>query len=304
VTVDQAAYRRFEGAFRPGKGAVGAIAGTTIRRVFRRTWLRYVYFVVVLINTVAASFFTYFTHQKLVNNQSIGEIVERSGLQLDSLAVVLRGFVAQAGTLAPIIAALTIAPLIAEDRRAKALPLYFSRPVTHVHYVGGKSLAGLFFLGMLLLLPPVAMFAIDLANTPADVEIGGRLAVLGRGLVPLAALCACLTAVALGISSLMERTNAASLVAFGLIIFATVAAQACVRLVFEDPAWFAIDPFLCAQSIGNSLLPEMPGVLQMSDVSYDARELSVETAWCGLAAWTAAGLLVLWRAVRRVEVVE
>jgi ABC-type transport system involved in multi-copper enzyme maturation permease subunit len=304
VTVDQAAYRRFEGTFRPGKGAVAAIAGTTIRRVFRRNWLRYIYFVVVLINTVTASFLTFITHQKFIGNQSVGEIVAQQGGELDSLAVVLRAFLAQAGTLAPIVAALTVAPLIAEDRRAKALPLYFSRPITHFHYVAGKFLAGTFFVGMLLLLPPIAMFAVDAANTPGDVDLLHRLRVLGLGMLPLLFLTVCVTSIALGVSSVMERTNAASLVVFGIIIFTAAAAQAVVSLVVDDPAWFAIDPFLCTQSIGNALLPALPDTLNLSDVASDAQALPSRAAGWGLALWTGAGLLLLWWRVRRVEVVE
>ena len=304
MTVDLAAYRPFEGSFRPGRGAIRAIAGTTIRRVFRRTWLRYLYFVVVLINTVAASFLTFFTHQKLIGDRSIGEIVAGSGVELDSLAVALRGFLAQVGGLAPIVAALTVAPLIAEDRRAKALPLYFARPITHLDYVAGKFSAGLFFLAILLLLPPLAILAVDLANTPGDIDYGSRFSVLGRGLLPLALLAGCLTAVSLGVSSLLERTNAASLVVFGLFLFAGVAAQACVRLVFEDPAYFAIDPFLCAQSIGDHLLPARPVMLGVAEVSSNAQELPVGAACWGLAAWSGGGLFLLWWRVRKVEVVE
>ncbi|MHC4448804.1 MAG: ABC transporter permease [Planctomycetota bacterium] len=304
MTVDQAAYRRYEGTFQPGKGAIGAIAGTTIRRVFRRTWLRYLYFVVVLINTVAASFITFITHQRFIGNRSASEMVADGGGELDSLAVVLRGFLSQVGALAPIVAALTIAPLIAEDRRAKALPLYFSRPITHMHYVIGKLGAGTFFLAMLLLVPPIAMFAVDIANTPEDVVYAQRLGVLLRGMLPLAMLTVCLTSMSLGVSSLMERTNAASLVLFGLCIFATVAAHVLAREIFEDPAYFAIDPFLCAQAIGNDLLPAMPSMINLSEVSTESQELAPTTAWWGLSVWAATGLFVLWLRVRKVEVVE
>jgi ABC-type transport system involved in multi-copper enzyme maturation permease subunit len=301
MTVDQAAYRRYEGTFRPGKGAIGAIAGTTIRRVFRRTWLRYLYFVVVLVNTVAASFITFITHQRFIGDRSVSDM---AGGDLDSLAVVLRGFLSQVGALAPIVAALTIAPLIAEDRRAKALPLYFSRPITHLHYVIGKLGAGTFFLAMLLLVPPIAMFAVDIANTPEDVVYAERFGVLLRGMLPLAMLTVCLTSMSLGVSSLMERTNAASLVLFGLCIFATVAAHVLAREIFDDPAYFAIDPFLCAQAIGNDLLPAMPSMINLSEVSAESQELAPTSAWWGLTAWAAGGLFVLWWRVRKVEVVE
>ena len=69
---------------------------------------------------------------------------------------------------AVLLAALVGAPLIAEDRRAHALPLYFSRPISHFDYVVGKFLALAFFLSLLLVAPPICMYLIDVGFSDAD----------------------------------------------------------------------------------------------------------------------------------------
>ncbi|MEM8884396.1 MAG: ABC transporter permease subunit [Planctomycetota bacterium] len=306
MPVDQASFRPYQGVRHPGRGAIRAIAGTTIRRVMRRTWLRLMFVVIVLLNLVTTSIMSYFTNQEIAGGQTFGEILEQRGFgPLDPFAISMRGFIAQINLFSLVVAALTAAPLIAEDRRARALPLYFSRPITHVHYVLGKLAAAIFFLGAVLLVPPIAMFLYEIGNSPAEIEFGDRLGVLADGLIPLGALTLALASISLGISSLVERSNIASLALFGLLLFATVFSNATVELITEDPRWYALDPFYSAQAVAHHLLPEIPKLdLPARALPRQALQIPLSVAWSSLAGWTALGVgLLVWR-VRRVEVVE
>ncbi|MHC4939231.1 MAG: ABC transporter permease [Planctomycetota bacterium] len=306
MPVDQAAYRPYEGLLRPGRGALMAITGTTVRRVFRRTWIRLIFLVVVIINLVQTSLMSFMTHREVMGGRSLGEMVEEQGMgELDPFAMALRGFYSQIAILAPLIAALTAATLIAEDRRAKALPLYFSRPITHIHYVLGKMGAACFFLAAVLILPPIAMFLVEIANAPDSVDYVERLGMLARGLTPLAVLTVSMAAISLGVSSLVERSNAASLALFGVIILSVVGSHTMVRLVTHDENWYALNPFAATQRIADELLPPLPRLqLPVSPIPQTAKSIALPVAWWSLISWGAAGIVLLWWRIRKVEVVE
>lgn len=305
MPVDQARYRSFTGQLRPHRGAWRAIAATAIRRVMRRFWIRMITSVIVLINVGVASAMTFFINQKIVGGSSLSEIAEGRGFgAIDSLGISLGITLVFAGTWSPIIAALTIAPLIAEDRRARALPLYFCRPIRHVDYLAGKMLAGIFFLALVILVPVVFVLGVDVGYAAEAIDWGHSLRLMAAVMVPLATLTLVLTLFALAISSLVERKNAASLAVFGgLFMVGTV--STILVVLFKSPAWMAISPIAAAQAIGNDALPELvaPG-LGFPQVDPAIAGIPIARAWLSLAAWGCVSLAVLiWR-IRKVEVVQ
>ena len=96
----------------------------------------------------------------------------------------------------------------------------------------------------------------------------------------------------------MERTNAASMLAFCILIFPGVMLKFAYPSVIENPAWLALDPFKAIMRIAHDLLPPVPGA--NADIAHD---IPLSAAWRGILAWIAAGFVLLaWR-TRKVEVV-
>jgi hypothetical protein len=114
-----------------------------------------------------------------------------------------------------------------------------------------------------------------------------------------------LASFSLGISSLMERTSAASLAVIALLIFSFVAAALCSHVIFDDPAWMGLSPFRAMERVGDYLLPPVPQqVAGLGDLDMSTKEIPIAFAWQSLWAWTGFGLLLLWWRVRKVEVVS
>ncbi len=307
MTVDQAAYRTWDGVLRPGWRSVAAIAETEIRRVLARNWMRPMLGSILLINIVAAGILSMTVYKQVLGGQSVGEMAEQQGLGvIQPFAIVLRGFLLQVFFFAPVVVALTAGPLIAEDRRARAMPLYFSRPIRHWHYLAGKYIASLSFLLMITVLPPIGMFMVEMSNSPDQGILLDRLALLARGCLPGVLISVVLATGGLAISSLVERSNTATIAIFGAIFITAGMAPICAKLIFNDPTWNALDPFVAMQAIGNDILPRLPSLpsmINVQDVPGRAKDLPLAVAWTSIACWTGAGLALLTLRIRKVEVV-
>jgi ABC-type transport system involved in multi-copper enzyme maturation permease subunit len=301
MPVDQASYRGWEGVPRPGRRAALAIAGTMIRRMRRGLLVRYLVFGVPAASCLIGVGIFALTYLLEEQSPLRSMIMRRGGGsmldQINLLEVYNRSFAEGVALFAVIVAALVGAPLIAEDRRTRALALYFSRPISHFDYVAGKLLTVAFFLGIMLLAPPVLTYVAEVALSPKEGVLLDQLPVLGRSLVPNLARLVVLSAIALAVSSLMRKTTHAVLLTFGLLFFALTIANILSHGVFDDPAWLAISPGECVRRVAQEFLP-YPEVINIRESG-----LAMGTAWLGLAAWTGASLAILVAKVRRVEVV-
>ena len=182
-----------------------------------------------------------------------------------------------------------------------ALALYFSRPITQLDYVLGKFLTVFWFLSLLLLLPPVFMYVVELGFSGEEGLAARQLPVLAKSLLPGLVGCIVYASLALGVSSLVEKTNQAALLFFGLVMMAFVLSQMFTFALFGDAAWQAISPGNCIQRIAADALPLPPGVGLGGP---HVEEMPLAAAWTGAGAWTAAGLAVLVVRIRKVEVVS
>jgi ABC-type transport system involved in multi-copper enzyme maturation permease subunit len=298
VPIDVASYRRWERRARPTPLAALAIAGTMVRRRLRIRLVRRIIAAVVL-GTVLLAAGTFLLTLKGEGDPMLRRQIGALGIaNINLLAYLNHRFDAWIGYFAMLLGALVAAPLIAEDRRAHALPLYFSRPIGHVEYVAGKAAAAVFFLVLLLVLPRVAMYVVEVAFSSA----GG---VAWRQLPTLLKTCAVgglgavvVTAIALGISSLTERPTYAALFFLGIVMLALFVSMH-LAMPLDDPNLLAIYPYSCVRRIALDLLPtpayqpEIPMLARMD----------VARAWTSLGIWTAAGAGILVLRVRRVEVV-
>jgi len=296
VPVDDATYRGWPGTAKATRWVAVAIAGTMIRRLMKLRLVRYIVLVFPLGACLLASIVLTLAHEGESLPMLRGLPIKASEL-LPFLNIWFQNFIGFFGIL---LAAMVGAPLIAEDRRTRALALYFSRPITHFDYVFGKFLTVALFLTFLVVVPPVVMFLLDIGLADQKGVFWDRVPILLRSVVPSFVRVALLSVVALAASSLAKRTNYAALLLLGLMMVATIASQLLARRIFNDPVWLAISPGQCAMRIAHDLLPLPPLLnrqgrfLQSMDVGY---------AWLGVGIWTVTGLAVLVGRIRNVEVV-
>lgn len=301
MPVEEASYRGWDGQARATYLVVFAIAGAMIKRLFRFRLVRFL----VIGFPLGASLLSSFIFGMVYEGEGdfrLAMVMRQGGLSTeDVLSMVNRISLGYIGFFAILLAALVGAPLIAEDRRAHALPLYFSRPIGHLEYVVGKFLTLAFYLGLLCIAPPVSMYLLDIGYSDAEGAAWDRLPILLHSLVPAIAQVTVLSAVALGVSSMAKRASYAALLYFGLMMIAFVMAQMLSKQIFDDPDWLALSPSMCVRRIAIEMLPVG------SDLRVENRMISgigYGVAWTSLAIWTGAGLALLTARIRRVEVVS
>ena len=156
------------------------------------------------------------------------------------------------------------------------------------------------FLSLLLILPPVLLYFIEIGFAGEEGAAVKQFPVLLRSLVPSVLLVVVLSSMSLGVSSLTKKASHSVLLLFGLSIGAGIAADLLARMVFDNPALFAVSPFRAVRRIALELMP-MPRRLDTEAGMIGDMPLSA--AWTGLAIWTAGGLSILLLRIRRVEVV-
>lgn len=292
MRVDQASYRAWDGAIQPGRGVSFAIAGTMIRKMRRSRWIStFIIGFPVLTCLIAVVVFAFW----YMYADAVPRVFRFPGANL--LAIWNRGVQQSIGFFTLILAALVGGPLIAEDRRARALPLYFSRPVSHLQYVLGKLYTLFFFLGIVFLGPPLLTYLVEISLSPEKGVVTAQLPTLWNSLVPNLARLVSLSVVVLAISSLTQRATHAALTFFGILIVVQGFAFICARQVFHDPNWLALSPKACIDRIVEDHLP-------MPRDGARAFRLAVGGAWIGITAWTVVGVAVLFARIRKVEVVS
>jgi len=300
MPIDIASYRRWDGRARPTRLAAVAIAVTMVRRRMRVRLVRTVIWVFTGSASLIAGLF-FFLAREGKGPPILRRRLAEFGLDnVNVLALLNRLFGGAVEFWAVLLAAIVGAPLIAEDRRARALPLYFSRPIGHFDYVAGKAAATAFFLALLLILPRVCMYLLDIAFSDAEGVAGDHFGTFVRSCAAGGAGVVVLTAISLGVSSVIERPSYAALLTLGTVGLAAGLGALLAAQVFHDPAWLALSPWACVQRLGMELL-QLPERLQFEDRLL--RGLSMRWAWTGFWGWSIAGFAVLVARVRRVEVV-
>lgn len=299
MPIDIASYRRWEGRARPTPLAALAIATAMIRRRMKLKMVRIIVYAFTLLSTGLAALVFYF-YMEGEGDPAIQQQIRQVGFEnVNLLAVLNRLFDGAIGFWGFLLAALVGAPAIAEDRRARALPLYFSRPIGHLDYVLGKALSAAFFLALLLILPRISMYAIEIAFSDAEGVAWRQMPTLLRSCAAGALGVGLLTALSLGVSSLTERPTYAALFLLGLGVL-TGGVALFLAGVLDDADWFAAAPYLCVYRVALDLMP-VPQGLSADTARFE--EFSVSAAWTGLGLWTALSLGTLVVRIRRVEVV-
>lgn len=193
------------------------------------------------------------------------------------------------------------APLIADDRQAGALDLYFARPLTRMDYVGGKLLAaGLACLGTLLV-PVLLMWLAVVGLAPEEVR--GPLmwlVVPASGGAIIASLV--LTTTIVGASSLGERGRTVGVAYFVILGVLSGLGRAGAAAGYAWAGYLAPDRDL--RTVVDTWL--QVGYQSMAGQALAFREIgandSATLSLLALLALAAGGLAVFWLQLRKAVV--
>lgn len=270
-------YRRYTGHRRPHGRTWWVIARTQVLAA-----LRYRPFVILLL----LSFLPFLGH--------VGQLYFSTNFQqvefLAATAQTFRDFLDRQSIFVFLIT-IALAGVIADDRRANALQVYLSKPLSRVEYVAGKLVAVLVFVLGATLLPALLLLLLQAL-------FAGSTAFLARHpfLLPAIALFSIIQALLaafaiLALSSLSKSRRFVSIMYAGLVFFTAAMCQA-LRTITGSRAWAVLSPEDTLDVIADAIFrvrgqPAIP----------------VPLAVLSVAVLIGASMWILERRVRGVEVV-
>ncbi len=188
------------------------------------------------------------------------------------------------------------AGLVAEDRRANALEMYLSRPITVRQYLVGKFTVIAFFVALITVIPAAILVFVQLSVSWSEQGEMARLAGLfGRTVVSGALWVALPALTILTASSLADRARNAAILWIGVIVMLEFVVSNILREVFN------VDAFWLLQ-IGFNIRQVMNLVLD-NDVDL-VTTVPVWQSGLVLLAWVALCVRTLRARVKPVEVVS
>jgi len=187
---------------------------------------------------------------------------------------------------------IALAGSIADDRRANALQLYLSKPVTRVEYVAGRLVPVLVCLLGVTFAPAVLLLGLQMAFSGSTTFLRQNLFLVPA--ITVASLLQALLAsfAMLALSSLTKSRRFVSIMYAGIIFFTTALYQA-LRAITGSRAWAALSP------------GDMVDVV--ADAAFRIRTqppVPVPVAVMVIGALVAASIWVLDRRIRGVEIVS
>jgi ABC-2 type transport system permease protein len=210
---------------------------------------------------------------------------------LATTAQLFRGFLDQQG-LFVFLLVVGASGAIADDRRANALQVYLSKPLTRVEYIAGKLVAPLLFVLSVTLLPALLLLLVHVAFAGSLTFVTQNLYLLPAILLYSLAQALVGTFTMVALSSLSKSRRFTALTFTGLFFFTTAMYTALQRIT-GSRLWALISPRDLLSVIGDAAF-RVPG----------PRALPVWAALLGVAAIVGASIVVLERRIRGVEVVR
>jgi ABC-2 type transport system permease protein len=279
VPIHDQSYRRYGGERENANRAWMVIARSGIRSVLKRRVMMGILFgawIPVIVRLIGFYF---------------SETITQAATLLGPSAQVFRDFLSAQNFFVFVIAVYVGSGLIALDRKANALQIYLSKPLTRVDYVAGKMAI-------------LATFLLFVTFVPAMVLLIGQIMLSGSfafaranlTLFPSITLFACLevfvvSCAVLALSSLTTSTRYVA-VMFAGVMFFTEAIFGTMRLITASTAssWISLTASLA--QVGDVIFRLTPRYQTPAAVSFIV-----------IAALVAVSLSVLERRVRGVEVV-
>jgi ABC-2 type transport system permease protein len=181
---------------------------------------------------------------------------------------------------------------IADDRRANALQVYLSKPLTRVEYIAGKLCSPLIFVLGVTLLPALLLLAVHVLFSGSLTFVVQNLYLLPAVLLYSITLALLGTFIMLALSSLSKSGRFTALMFTGMFFFTSAMYQALQRITGSG-LWALMSPRDLLTVIGDAAF-RMPG----------PRALPLWAALLGVAVIIAVSVAVLERRIRGVEVVK
>ena len=181
--------------------------------------------------------------------------------------------------------------LIAADRRANALQVYLSKPITRSDYVAGKLLILAIILLAASWLPAIALLSLQAIFSGSAASIRGNAALMPAITLfcLIEVLASCLAMLAL--SSLSKSRRFVAVMYAGIVFFAPAMSQV-LRQVTGSAAWAWLSPENVFDALSGAIFQLPSGT-----------SLSAGGAAIALVGLCAASILILERRVRPVDVV-
>jgi ABC-2 type transport system permease protein len=184
------------------------------------------------------------------------------------------------------------AGLIADDRRANALQIYLSKPLTRVEYIAGKLAVLFAFLAFVTWLPGMLLLLLQMMFTGSTEFLRANL-FLFPAITLFCVIQILVSSFAMLALSSLSRSRRFVAIMYAGIIFFTAAMNEALRGITGSRSWAWISP-------GNTL-----DVLADAIFRVGARPvIPVPVAIAVVVVLIAASMLVLERRVRGVEVVS
>lgn len=187
---------------------------------------------------------------------------------------------------------IALAGVIADDRRANALQLYLSKPLSRFEYVTGKFVAVIGFLAFVTLVPAALLLLLQVLFSGSTAFLTGNLF-----LVPAVVLFSLIQSVVaaaaiLALSSLSRSRRFVSVLYAGVVFFSAAMFQA-LRALTGSGLWAVMSPAEVLDVLGDVIfrLPGEPVV-------------PVPLAAGSVIALVVLSLVILARRIRGVEVVS
>ena len=183
------------------------------------------------------------------------------------------------------------AGLIANDRRANALQLYLSKPITRVEYIAGKVMILALFLFAVTLAPAIMLLFLQVMFAGGMQFVTGNLFLLPAITLFTTVQVAVASCSMLALSSLSKSHRFVAIMYAGVIFF-TAALYQILRAITGSSAWAWISP-------GDTLDVAAAAIFRVADGS----AMPAPAAFVALAMLIALSLWILERRVRAVDVV-
>lgn len=270
-------YRRYGGKRLPHGSAWWVIARTQLRAALKyRLFIMlliasYVPFVVRAVQTYLSTSFQA-VPMLAISAQTFRDFLDQQAIFIFLITIALGG-------------------AIADDRRANALQLYLSKPLTRVEYVLGRLVPVLACLLAVTLLPALVLLLLQIAFSGSTAFVRQNLFLLPA--ITIASLTQALlsSCAILALSSLSKSRRFVAIMYAGVIFFSS-AMSAVLRGITGSRAWVAISP-------GDLIDVIADAVFRVGG----SRPLPVPVAVGVVAALIVVFALILERRVRAVEVV-
>ena len=210
---------------------------------------------------------------------------------LATSAQLFRGFLDQQG-LFVFLLIVGASGAIADDRRANALQVYLSKPLTRVEYIAGKLFAPLAFVLGVTLLPAVLLLLVHVAFSGSLTFVAQNLYLLPAIVLYSVVLALVGTFTMVALSSLSKSRRFTALTFTGLFFFTTAMYQALQRITGSQ-LWALMSPRDLLSVIGDAAF-RIPG----------QRAVPLWAALIAVMVIIGLSVAVLEKRIRGVEVVK